>query len=101
MPRHADGTLTTAEVAELVRVSYRQLDHWVGAGMLSIADRSPGSGSIRRWTPAEVAQARVFAALQHAGVAPAAIEAALPTALIGDYWFAVELGGLTVTGELP
>lgn len=101
MPRHDDGTLTTAEVAELVRVSYRQLDHWVGSGQLVISDRAPGSGSTRRWSPDEVAQARVFAALQHAGVAPAAIEAAMPSALIGRYWFAVELGGLTVTGELP
>jgi len=100
MPRPDDGTLTTSQVAEIARVTYRQLDHWVGDGLLSIEDRSPGSGSRRRWHPADVERARVFATLVHAGVAPSAIVEAMPTALVGTFWFAIQLGGLTVTGEL-
>jgi hypothetical protein len=101
MPRHEDGTLTSVEVAELMRVTYRRLDHWLGAGYLTIADRRPGSGSARHWHADEVARARVFAALVHGGVEPKASGEAVLDALIGPDRFEARLGVLTVTGELP
>lgn len=99
--RQDDGTLTTMQTAEAARVSYRQLDHWVGNGWLTIADRAPGSGSIRRWTPDDVLHARVFAELVHAGVLPSAAAEAMPSARIGSRGFVVELGGLDIIGTLP
>lgn len=92
--------LTTPEVARHCRVSYKQVEHWVRVGYLHIADARPGSGTKRQWSPAEVRVAEVFAALVHAGVGPHTIAEALPTALVGDGWFAVQLGALTVSGPL-
>ena len=91
MPRPDDGTLTTTQVAELVRVTPRQLQIWAVAGLLPIADRFPGSGNLRRWTPDEVARARAFAALNHAGVVPSACAEALADAdaLIGPHRFSL------------
>jgi DNA-binding transcriptional MerR regulator len=95
-----DGTLTTGEVAELARVTYRQLDYWVRREYLHISSpATPGSGTQRHWTPDEAQRARAFGALLHAGVSPVAIgEAEL---LVDDHWFAARVGVLTVTGPLP
>jgi hypothetical protein len=99
--RDADErTLSTHEVAELARVSYRQLDHWVGSGFLAIADAAPGSGTRRHWSAEEAHRAHVFADLVHAGVTPQAASEAMATLLVGDDRFVVELGLLTVTGRL-
>jgi DNA-binding transcriptional MerR regulator len=92
--------MTSVEVAERCRVSYRQLDYWVRAGYLPIASTNPGSGVKRLWSFDEVLAAEVFAALMHVGVDPHAIAEALPTVLVGDDWFAAQLGALTVTGPL-
>ena len=92
--------LTTAQVAELVRVSYRQLDHWVGKGYLTIGEPHPGSGGHRRWLPDDVMRARVFAELVHAGVRPESITEALPTAALAPTLGVVQLGRLTITWEL-
>jgi DNA-binding transcriptional MerR regulator len=94
-----DGTLSTAEVAELARVTYRQLDHWVSRGYLAQSHQHPGSGGHRRWSPDEVQRARAFGALLHAGVSPIAIADA--ELIVGPLWFAAQLGVLTVTGPLP
>jgi DNA-binding transcriptional MerR regulator len=96
-----DGTRSTREVAELARVSYRQLDHWVASGLLVIGDVSPGSGTRRRWTPDETTHARLFAALVHAGVTPQAVADAMPSALVGPRTFRLDLGDVVVTGPLP
>lgn len=100
--------LTSREVADLVGVTYRQLDHWTRRGYLPIGDRTPGSGVPRRWWPDEVERARVFAALADIGVEPAAIARALPTLLVGRGRYLIDLardgwpsGGCTIVGEIP
>jgi hypothetical protein len=99
--RDADErTLSTHEVAELARVSYRQLDHWVGSGFLVIADAAPGSGTRRHWSPDEAHRAHVFAELVHAGVTPQAAAEAMPSLLLGTTRFVVDVGLLTVIGRL-
>lgn len=100
MAKFHDGTLSSTEVAALVRVTYRQLSHWLAAGFVVIADQSPGSGAVRRWSPVEVDQVRVVAALVHAGVAPQAAAEAMRTAIVGDGRFLANLGPLYVHGEL-
>jgi DNA-binding transcriptional MerR regulator len=92
--------MTSVEVAERCRVSYRQLDYWVRAGYLPITSTRPGSGVKRLWSFDEVRVAEAFAALMHAGVDPHAIAEALPSMLLGGDWFAAQLGALTVTGPL-
>ena len=66
--RHAD-VYTSAEVAALAGVSYRQVDYWVRAGLLrTVSPRSRGRASSRRFHPVEVNVARVVAALHAVGV---------------------------------
>lgn len=95
-----DATVTTHQLAELLRVSYRQLDYWVRIGFLPIAEAAPGSGIVRHWSPEEIGRARVFAALVHAGVSPVAVAESLPSALIGLRNFRIDLGELVVIGRL-
>jgi DNA-binding transcriptional MerR regulator len=95
-----DDTVSARQLAELVRVSYRQLDHWLSAGYLPAHDGTPGTGHRRRFTPAEVETARVLAALVHAGIDPRAAGEALPSALVGLRKFRVDLGELVVIGSL-
>jgi DNA-binding transcriptional MerR regulator len=96
-----DELLTAHQLAERVRVTYRQLDHWLAHGYLPAQDSTPGTGTRRRFTPDEVDLARVLAALVHAGVDPRAAGQSLHTAAVGPRRFAVELGTLIVTGPLP
>jgi hypothetical protein len=59
-----DGSLTlsSVEVADLVGVSYRMLDHWLREGHITLAcDPTPGSGRRRAWTTDEVAALQLFA----------------------------------------
>src|SRR4051812_22543826 len=94
-------SLTTSEVAVLARVTYRQLDHWIGKGDLAFPDAHPGSGTRRRWTEQEVDAARVFAALVHHGLTPAAACEAVVTARVGYSTFVVSLGTLDIFGTMP
>lgn len=98
----ADETkLTTVELAKLLDIPTSRLDHWVRAGALpSSYGPHPGSGVVRRWSPDEVRLARLFATMARAGVDIWAISAALPTALVGNGRFSVQLGPLVVTGPL-
>jgi MerR HTH family regulatory protein len=52
----AEELYSTAEVAELAGVTYRQLDYWLRTGTIGFCegDEQPGSGRPRRWHPAEV-----------------------------------------------
>jgi len=93
-------TMTTIEVAELLRVTPRQLDYWAHEGLLPVP-RSLGSGVTRRWTADEVRCARAFAALVHAGVDIRAAGEAMSRALVSDELFVAQLGLLVVTGPLP
>jgi DNA-binding transcriptional MerR regulator len=101
MPDAGTTPLTTAEVALHLRVTFRQLDYWVRSGWLPLAYKQPGSGVRRLWSADEVAHAEAFAALVHAGVAPAVVAEAVDSFLVGPDSFAARLGALTVTGPLP
>jgi DNA-binding transcriptional MerR regulator len=96
-----DERLTTSQVAELVRVSYRQLDHWSAFGYLPIAHGQPGTGKPRAFSPAEVELVRVFAVLVHSGVQPSVICEALPSLTRRGRSFSIKLGDLIVRGRLP
>lgn len=54
---------STVEVANLCRVSFRQLDYWLRVGTLDIENPTPGSGTHRRWTPAEVERLKATLAI--------------------------------------
>jgi DNA-binding transcriptional MerR regulator len=49
--------LKTGDVMEVLegRVTYRQVDYWIRAGYIAIADTGRGQGNRRTFTPQEVA----------------------------------------------
>ncbi len=49
-------------------VTYRQLDHWTRAGLITPANGAPGSGRHRDWPPGELAVAATIGELRAAGV---------------------------------
>jgi predicted RNase H-like HicB family nuclease len=59
---------TSEEAAKLAGISYRQLDHWTRLGVVKPQRRAEGSGSARRWAPAQIVELRVIAGLRRAGV---------------------------------
>ena len=65
--RYAD-VYSSAEVARLAGITYRQVDYWVRIGLLRTAEPVEGSGTARRFAAVEVNVARVVAALHSAGV---------------------------------
>lgn len=93
--------MTTTAVAELIRVSTRQLDYWVRVGYITVVDARPGTGHVRAWSNAEVRDAAVFAALVHAGIRHDAILDGWSSLNHGPDWFAMYLGEVLVTGRLP
>lgn len=54
--------MSTSEVLAALdgRITYRQLDHWIRTGRITLADHARGSGSHRTYTPVEVAALRDF-----------------------------------------
>ena len=61
-----EGTLNSIEVAALVGVSYRILDHWLRQGYISLAcPQTPGSGNRRTWTTDEIEAVKLYAAEYH------------------------------------
>lgn len=60
---------SAAEVARATGLSYRQVDHWVTAGVLRPIDTpNPGSGAGRRFSAEELTVAVVLASLRHMNV---------------------------------
>jgi len=55
-------TYSTDETAELVGVTYRQLDYWLRQGIIVIGANTRGSGTHRRFTHVEVAKLKAFVA---------------------------------------
>lgn len=43
--------ISTGEMAELARVTYRMLDMWVRQGYVAPIEDASGSGNPRRWAP--------------------------------------------------
>lgn len=54
---------TTPEVCRTIGASYRTVDHWIRRGVLAPAVPAGGSGTIRRWTPGDVADAILASAI--------------------------------------
>jgi hypothetical protein len=50
------------ELADLIGVTYRQLDYWARAGIVHTT-RAPGSGNCRRWTVDAVQHAAIVGQL--------------------------------------
>jgi DNA-binding transcriptional MerR regulator len=67
-PRPASFTVSTADLAALVGVTFRQVDYWVRVGLLHLAVPVEGSGVRREFDAAEVRVARTVATLYALGV---------------------------------
>lgn len=48
---------TTVEVCRTIGATYRQIDYWIRRGLLEPRHAAAGSGTVRRWTPDDVAEA--------------------------------------------
>ena len=48
---------TTVEVCRTIGITFRQADYWIRAGVLAPLHAGEGSGTVRRWTPDDVAEA--------------------------------------------
>lgn len=59
---------SSEEARRIAGITYRQLDSWTRAGLARPAQEASGSGSARRWSPAEVVELRVLGDLRRAGV---------------------------------
>ena len=55
-------TYSTVEVCRMTGATYRQLDYWCRTGRIhgQPVGRGTGSGNRRRWTPEQVAEARLI-----------------------------------------
>lgn len=56
------------EARRIAGISYRQLDSWTRAGLVKPEQEAAGSGSPRRWSPAQVVELQVIGDLRRAGV---------------------------------
>lgn len=63
MTSDVDLAFSSLEVCQMVGISYRQLDHWLRVGTITIDRALPGSGSPRRWTLEEVDRLREIVAI--------------------------------------
>lgn len=70
MPDAMPVTLTSADVAALARITYRQLDHWTRSGLVLPAGEPRGSGYGRDWSLFELAVVCRMATLVALGVTP-------------------------------
>jgi DNA-binding transcriptional MerR regulator len=60
------GTMSSTEVCKLVGITYRRLNHWIIQGYIEGQGRQ-GPGTIRAWTPEQVARVEeIHAALEGA-----------------------------------
>lgn len=70
-PIAPDGQVTSVEICERARITYRQLDYWVRAGLLrTTTPENFGSGSARFYLASEIAVAHLMQRLISAGLAP-------------------------------
>lgn len=65
-PEPRSVTISSAEAAARVGISYRQLDFWIAQGL--VGGTSPGSGRQCRFTPGDVARLASMARLVNAGL---------------------------------
>lgn len=62
-----EPTLSTDDVVIRAGVSFRQLDYWDRCGVVQPKVAATGSGSVRRWTPAQARAAWLVARLYDFG----------------------------------
>lgn len=68
-PRDERDWVTTQELLNDARITYRQADYWIRTGLLTtLDDPRPGTGHVRRLAEAQVERARAIAALLEAGI---------------------------------
>jgi predicted RNase H-like HicB family nuclease len=60
---------SSEEARRIAGITYRQLDSWTRAGLVRPQQAASGSGSARRWSPAQVVELQVIGDLRRAGVA--------------------------------
>jgi DNA-binding transcriptional MerR regulator len=75
-----NGTMSgysTQEVADLVGVSYRQVDYWVRQGVLTPLEDAHGSGTHRRWSDDDLVELRLVASLRRLGLTLSRIDTTL------------------------
>lgn len=65
------GGLTPAEVCKATGATYRQLDHWIRRGWLTV-DHTGGTGNRREWSSHEITIAALMVRLVNAGLRPEA-----------------------------
>lgn len=61
--RFENGTL-----AERPALTYRQMDYWARQGYLRLPNPTPGTGTLRQWSPGEIVIARTMVRLKAAGL---------------------------------
>jgi predicted RNase H-like HicB family nuclease len=59
---------SSEEARRIAKVSYRQLDSWTRIGLVKPEREATGSGTARRWSPAQVIELRVIGDLRRAGL---------------------------------
>lgn len=94
-------SFSSKRVCELTGLTYRQLNYWDTTGLLqpSVA-QARGSGTVKRYSGADLAKARVVKQLLDVGVSLQSVRRALP--MVGEAradglrWLVVTHGGLAV-----
>lgn len=97
--------ISALELAQLIRVSYKQLDRWAVLGYIKEEPRERGTGHRRTFRNGEVRVAQVMATLVHAGVTPSVAAKAARTAILevdsnGPLFMSELTRGVAVTGRL-
>lgn len=59
---------TSDQVVKVTGITYRQLDHWCRMGYVDLLNRTPGSGSPRHFTDAQLSHLATVKALVDAGI---------------------------------
>jgi hypothetical protein len=62
--------LTTHEVEAKTGATFRQLNYWARRGWIPDMPTDPGSGSVRQWGPAAIAEAEKLAAVSKRFMTP-------------------------------
>ncbi|HEY1117707.1 MAG TPA: MerR family transcriptional regulator [Acidimicrobiales bacterium] len=98
-PRHERDWVTTQELVDEGRITYRQADYWTRTGLLVPLEAAlPGSGYMRRFPERELARVRVIHALLDAGLSLVRIRQVVDEVLEHGH---VEIGGITIALPTP
>ena len=82
-------TYSSSEVADLVGLSFREVDYWTREGAIRPAVDACGSGSRRVWTAEQVQWLQRIANVRHAAALAGCV---LMLSAVNDIWTACESG---------